>query len=260
MINFVPFLLSTSDKEVYSVSLFIYILLPKISPNKAYLMIYSLLKGKLIYNNHLIINFLKRGFRNGIHNNWESWLFQRGHFCYPFCTAEGMKPTEPRWGLMWHNHFEVLFVFTGWPTPHQKESPSPNWSTSKLWGARKRYNRFRSWIPQKLLCSTEIALVGSPPVQAESGEPGSTKTASAWALTSDRHITVGAESTALSPSSWQSPAIWGSTRIQIALTLALGQSHFPDKMLKMAIKVIRTQINFMPSLLTLHGPIVLADM
>lgn len=171
-----------------------------------------------------------------------------------------MKPTEPRWGLMWHNHFEVLFVFTGWPTPHQKESPSPNWSASKLWGARKRYNRFRSWIPHKLLCSTEIALVGLPPVQAESGEPGNTKTASAWALTSDCHITVGAESTALSPSSWQSPAIWGSTRIQIALTLALGQSHFPDKMLKMAIKVTRTQIYFMPSLLTLHGPIVLADM
>lgn len=136
MINFVPFLLSTSDKEVYSVSVFIYIPLLKISPNKAYLMIYSLLEGKLIYNNHLIINFLKGGFKTGIHNNWESWLFQRGHFCYPFCAAEGMTPTEPRWGWMWHNHFEVLFVFTGWPSQHRKGSPSPNWSSSKWWGER----------------------------------------------------------------------------------------------------------------------------
>lgn len=34
-------------------------------------MIYSLLKGKLIYNNHLIINILKGGFETGIQNNRE---------------------------------------------------------------------------------------------------------------------------------------------------------------------------------------------
>lgn len=117
LLTLLPFLLSTSDKEVYSVSLFIYIPLPKISPNKAYLMIYSLLKGKLIYNNHLIINILKGGFETGIQNNREIWLFQRGHICYTFCTAEGKKPAEPRRSWMWHNCFEVLFVFTGWPTP-----------------------------------------------------------------------------------------------------------------------------------------------
>lgn len=105
-------------------------------------MIYSLLKEKLIYNNHLIINFLKGRFGTGIHNNREIWLFQGGHFCYPFCTVEEMKPTEPRWGWMWHNHFEVLFVFTGWPTSHQKESPSPNWSSSKVWEG-KRIQRIR---------------------------------------------------------------------------------------------------------------------
>lgn len=136
-LTLLPFLLSTWDKEVYSVSLFIDIPLPKISPNKAYLMFYSLLKGKLIYNKHLIINFLKGGFGTGIHNNREVWLFQRGHFCYPFCTVEEMKPTEPRWGWMWHNQFEVLFVFPGWPTSHQKESPSPNWSSSKIWGEKR---------------------------------------------------------------------------------------------------------------------------
>lgn len=136
-LTLLPFLLSTSDKEVYLVSLFIYILLPKISPNKAYLMIYSLLKGKLIYNNHLIINVLKGGFETGIHNNREIWLFQRGRICYPFCTAKGKKPAEPRWSWMWHNCFEVLFVFAGWPTSCWKESPSPIWSRSKIRGEER---------------------------------------------------------------------------------------------------------------------------
>lgn len=187
-LTLLPFLLSTSDKEVYSVSLFIYIPLPKISPNKAYLMIYSLLKGKLIYNNHLIINFLKGRFGTGIHNNREIWLFQGGHFCYPFCTVEEMKPTEPRWGWMWHNHFEVLFVCTGWPTSHQKESPSPNWSSSKVWEG-KRTQRIQ------ILSPTESALKhtsctrgiissasgeGSQKVQRTSEQPSQVINTSAW--------------------------------------------------------------------------------
>lgn len=169
-LTLLPFLLSTSDKEVYSVSLFIYIPLPKISPNKAYLMIYSLLKGKLIYNNHLIINFLKGGFETGIHNNKEIWLFQRGHICYPFCTVEEKKPAEPRWSWTWHNCFEVLFVFTGWPTSCWKESPSPIWSHSKIWRG-KGYKGFRCWVLQRGFCSTEVAPEGSALVQtAESQE------------------------------------------------------------------------------------------
>lgn len=169
-LTLLPFLLSTSDKEVYSVSLFIYIPLPKISPNKAYLMIYSLLKGKLIYNNHLIINVLKGGFETGIHNNREIWLFQRGHICYPFCTAEEKKPAEPRWSWMWHNCFEVLFVFTGWPTSCWKESPSPIWSCFKMW-ERKRCKGFRCLVLQRGLSSTEVALEGSALLQiAESQE------------------------------------------------------------------------------------------
>lgn len=187
-LTLLPFLLSASDKEVYSVSLFIYIPLPKISPNKAYLMIYSLLKGKLIYNSHLIINFLKGGFGTGIHNNREIWLFQRDHFCYPFCAAEGMKPTEPRWGWMWHNRFEVLFVFTGWPTSHQKESPSPNWSSAKIRGGWNGYKGFRCWVPQRVLCSTGVAREGPPLVQAERKESRSTKMTSEWAFSSDRRV------------------------------------------------------------------------
>lgn len=255
-LTLLPFLLSTSDKEVYSVSLFIYIPLPKISPNKAYLMIYSLLKGKLIYNNHLIINVLKGGFESGIHSNREIWLFQRGHICYPFCTAEEKKPAEPRWSWMWHSCFEVLFVFTGWPMSCWKESPSPTWSHSKTWGG-ERIERVHMLGPtrgilQHRCCTRGISSSGN------SRESRSAKMISEGHLSSDQHIRLSR--------SWAHhtlpvlAAISSILRQQQHLIAQMpdsGCSHLPDEMFKMDIKV--SQICFMPPLLTPHNYRVLAD-
>lgn len=186
MINLLIFLLSTSDKEVYSVSLFIYILLPKISPNKAYLMIYSLLKGKLIYNNHLIIHLLKGRFGNGIHNR-EIWLFQRGHFCYPFCTVEGMKPTEPRWAGCGKTTLKFCLFSLFDPLSIRRDHLHLIGALPKYEG-EKEQKGLRCWVPQRVLRSTEVVQEGLLLVKAERKESRTTKTTSEWALSSDHHV------------------------------------------------------------------------